>query len=323
MELINHLKKLYTTELKAELKTLEVQRKKVLGIHAITGITLIAGIPLFIYSFQGNHTHYIQTIFGAFLVVFSLVYHLKNSKHPKQYKTQYKHKIISKIINLIDPTWTYNHLAHVKESQYRKSKIFKDKHDSFKGDDLVCGKIDKTDFCFSELQTQYTEEYQTKEGTKTRTITIFNGLFVHIDFNKHIKKNTFVLPDFSERYFGKWGKKFQSDTSHGKIVNLENPEFEKYFVVHSKDPIEARYILTPAMMEAIVTIRKKYDTKLYISFVDSRVYIAIGFYKPLFEPNILKRGNSYKNIEEVFNYLNLISVIIKEMNLNTRIWTKK
>ncbi len=59
-----------------------------------------------------------------------------------------------------------------------------------------------------------------------------------------------MLPDFAEKLLGKFGQKFQKSFTHGKLVKLENPEFEKEFVVYSSGQQEARYILTPVMMEA-------------------------------------------------------------------------
>ncbi len=42
----------------------------------------------------------------------------------------------------------------------------------------------------------------------------------------------------------------------------------------------------------------------------------------MFKPTV-KRGVAYSDIEEFSMILNLIETIITEMNLNTRIWTKK
>ena len=49
------------------------------------------------------------------------------------------------------------------------------------------------------------------------------------------------------------GQKLQSFTtafSKRQLIKLEDPEFEKLFAVYGDDQIEARYILTPALMQA-------------------------------------------------------------------------
>jgi hypothetical protein len=60
-------------------------------------------------------------------------------------------------------------------------------------------------------------------------------------------------------------------------VKLENPGFERIFSVYGDSQQEARYILTPAMMEAMTNNNKQYNRKMYFSFVGSHVYCAISF----------------------------------------------
>ena len=41
-------------------------------------------------------------------------------------------------------------------------------------------------------------------------------------------------------------------SSHGELVKLEDPEFEKSFVVYSGNQTEARYILSTSLMRRIL-----------------------------------------------------------------------
>ncbi len=107
-----------------------------------------------------------------------------------------------------------------------------------------------------------------------------------------------------------------------ELVKLENPEFEKIFSVYGTSQQEARYIITPVMMEAMVQIYKQYKRKMYFSFLGANVYCAIPMGKNNFEPKIWRKVK-YKDVEEMFSLFSLIEVIIREMNLNTRIWTKE
>ena len=190
------------------------------------------------------------------------------------------------------------------------------------GDDYVCGKIGSTVFEFAELVAQSRTETKNSKGEKeTRILELFNGLFFHADFNKRIQGETFIVPDNLEKKFGKFAQRFQK-SSKGELVKLENPEFEKLFAVFSTSQTEARYILTPTMMEAMVNIRKKIDSGFFFSFVGERVHCGINFSKALFEPSIMKPV-SFADVEFMHNLFSLIETIITEMNLNTRIWTKE
>ena len=141
--------------------------------------------------------------------------------------------------------------------EYWQSDLFRLPYDRYSGDDLISGVIDRTDFRCSELHTEY-KEVTYRDGKRHETwVTIFRGLFFHADFNKHINGNTYIEPDNAERLFGSWGRKLQG-SNKGKLVKLEDPEFEKLFVVFSTDQVEARYILTPAIMHALVELRKRF-----------------------------------------------------------------
>ncbi len=148
---------------------------------------------------------------------------------------------------------------------------------------------------------------------------VFKGLFFVADFNKHLNESTFVV---SEKEYAILGKEKTKTEYYGNLVKLENPEFEKIFSVYGSSQQEARYVLTPTMMEAIVNLYKNYRLKMKFSFTGSKVYCAIPMKKDMFEPTV-KRGIKYEDIEEFYMILSLIETIITEMNLNTRIWTKK
>jgi hypothetical protein len=132
-----------------------------------------------------------------------------------------------------------------------------------------------------------------------------------------------VLPDTAERMLGKFGQNLQSMSSRGQLVKLENPEFEKEFCVYSDDQVEARYILSPSLMQRIVEFKRKWDTKIYMSFRDSKVYIAIKMNKNLFETRLFKSIEDFNFIEENIRFLILITGIVEDLNLNTRIWSKE
>jgi hypothetical protein len=49
----------------------------------------------------------------------------------------------------------------------------------------------------------------------------------------------------------------------------------------------------------------------------------MSFTKDLFEPRIMSSGIKFSDIDGMYDLFKIIEVIIKEMNLNTRIWTKE
>ena len=68
---------------------------------------------------------------------------------------------------------------------------------------------------------------------------------------------TLLYPDTAEKMFGKFGQSLQSlngKMAHGgrDVVKLEDPEFEKEFVVYAHDQVEARYVLSPSLMRRLL-----------------------------------------------------------------------
>lgn len=239
------------------------------------------------------------------------------------YRREFKNTVVSEVIKLINPEYYYDADRHIETSYFINSKLFTKLPDRCFGDDFVSGKIEKTDFEFSELKAAM-RNVSTEDGKKSESWEpVFEGLFFHADFNKKIEGTTYVLPDIAEKILGKMGQKLQVQNNYGQLVKLENPEFEKEFKVYSTGQQEARYILTPKMMEALVHIKRTIDRKIRFSFTGERVYCAIDFKQGLFEPRIFQSGIRFKDIEKMYYLFKLIETIIHEMNLNTRIWTKK
>ena len=101
---------------------------------------------------------------------------------------------------------------------------------------------------------------------------------------------------------------------------MENPEFNREFVVKSSDQVEARYLITPAMMERLMELKKRFgDYRL--SFTDGRVRIALPGWRNYLAPDI-KRAIDRTQAEMIYKRLAAVIGIIDDLDLNTRIWTK-
>jgi hypothetical protein len=306
------LKVLYENRLKPELDDIEKERKTIKRIYT-------AAIALAICAFL------FFSIFWVIAVVFvigAIIFAGFGATKYLHYRNMYKEKVVRKIIELINPEYHYASDNCISSERFIGSKIFKQSYDRYRGDDFVAGTIEKTDFEFSELKAEYKTETTDDDGKKqTQWNTIFQGVFFHANFNKYIVGETFVLPDKAEKRFGKFAQKFQKDHKRGELVKLENPEFEKAYKVYSSSQQEARYILTPTMMEAMAAMQKRFNRPMHFSFIGERVCCAVSFNKGLFEPRITS-GTKFSDVEEMYSLFSLIEIIIHEMNLNTRIWTK-
>ena len=321
MKTSEELQVLYNSELKPALQAIEGTRK---GLLAKYIICIGGSIAAFLAAMYLAET-YVIIFYIAVVAILGLGYYFffVVRKQYKEYRLYFKQNVVREIVRMINPSWQYNSEGRISESDYDRSQLFNTRLDRYEGDDLVEGQIEKTDFIFSELHTQYKTTKTNSDGkTETEWHTVFKGLFAHADFNKQIKGRTFVLPEHASKQFNKFGMSV-NDGGKTELVKLENPEFEKIFKVYGTDQIESRYILTPKMMEAMVNIYKQYKRRVYFSFIGSRIYVAMSFNRDLFEPKIIRTGVRFEDMEQMNSQFGLIQTIIHEMNLNTRIWTKQ
>jgi len=314
----------YQSELIPTLTLLEKDRKK----HArACFVFIITPVIITLLSFR-MAAHLEWTVAAILGLIFGIigggVFYLFYRKRMKALKTSYKQNIISRIIKFIDPSLYYAPENHISQSDYRKSNLFLQDVDRYSGDDLVSGTIGNTSIKFSEIHSEYkTESTDNKGNRKTSWHTIFEGIFFIADFNKHFLGETVVLPDVAERLLGRLGNLFQkANFNRGQLIKMEDPEFEKNFVVYGNDQVEARYILSPALMRRILQLKSKSGGVPYFSFNSSKVFIAISTRKNLFEPPFFRSMLNYKVTEEYHQYLCLCVSIVEELDLNTRIWTK-
>mgnify|MGYP001224565202 CR=1 FL=1 len=319
---IKNLENLYNSELKPRLSELDNQRTHI--IKKIKEFSLYAILPILISIFFSIYIENpIPTIIVIALSV--LISFIKINPLWKEYYKQFKEQVIREIIRFINKDLSYTPSDKMSQSKFVKCGIFRTGIDRYSGDDYVEGKINSTHIEFSEIHAEYkTTTVDSKGRTQTHWHTIFKGLLFSADFNKNFNTTTYVLTDSAEKMFGFLGTKLQKmNKGRGDLVKLENLDFESEFVVYSGDQIESRYILSPSLMERILSFKKQTKKGIQLSFVDSRLYVTVPYSKDLFEPKLFGDIVNFNNIQEYHNDLSLVVDLVDTLNLNTRIWTKK
>jgi hypothetical protein len=320
MKTLEDFRTYFSAELTPTLQELEIERKK--GTRMVTFIILTIlvaiGIAASTRIFEIHFAGYIAA--GVIFFIGIIVFSKKLTRIKKAVKIHYKEKVIKEIVAFVDPSLNYNATSFLSSLDFSESKIFLRSATRYSGDDLVEGTIGKTAVRFSEA---HAEDYTTDEDGNEQYSTIFKGILFIADFHKDFIGETFVLPDTAEKLFGKLGSLFQRmNMSRPELVKLEDPIFEKAFAVYGTDQVEARYILTPALMSRIMEFKKK-SGKIHLSFLHSKVYIAISVKQNLFEPPFFKSMLRFDIVEDYFKYLVMSVEIVEDLNLNTRIWSKE
>ncbi|MCX5705507.1 MAG: DUF3137 domain-containing protein [Candidatus Omnitrophica bacterium] len=310
--------KFFETSLQVPLAELEQKRKQIV-FNIWISLLVAFGVLSLLSIFIGSAALIIFPI--AALIVFLIV----RFGFTKNYVQEFKDKVIRSIVAFIDPSLNYRSDGFIPMDTFMSSEIFKVYPDRYNGDDFVSGIVGKTQVTFSELHAEYKTETTDKDGHRQEYWhTIFKGLLVIADFNKNFEGKTVVLPDTAERLFGGFGKMLQSwNLMRGQLIQLEDPEFEKLFAVYGDNQVEARYILSTSLMKRIVDFKNKSGKQIYLSFVGSRIYVAISYSKSLFEPRVFKTLLDIRPAQEYFTDLELALGVVDDLNLNTRIWSKQ
>jgi hypothetical protein len=306
------------------LAELEIQRKAVSALKIKSYLFIAGGIVLIAAGIISGTFMVAGIITGAISLITGFVFFSKTNAKFSDYRHIFKQNVVSLVLKTIDESLEIDYTAGLSEDDFIYSQLFNKEPDRYRSEDQISGTAGKTRFSFSELHAEYKTVTQTKNGRQEHWHTILKGIVFNADFNKNFNGVTVVRPKDMGAAFGAWISKAMPlfSSSGRELVQLENPDFNKEFVTYSTDQVEARYILTPAMMERLCQLNQRCSYTISLSFVDSGVFIAFPLNKDYFEPPVHKSLLNPDFLNEDTEVIKFMYGIIKELDLNTRIWTK-
>lgn len=244
---------------------------------------------------------------GIAAVLSGTLHHL----YGKELTAHYKREIVPQFVRRFCEAGRYEPNDGIRIHTFVSSRLFSSAPDRYRTEDLIEGCIGRTKFRFAEVHAQKEQKVHTKNGTRTTWTDIFRGFFFVADFNKHFSGQTTMVPHFP-------GAKWIAGRDR---VLLENRELMKAFLVCSTDQTEARYILTPALMERIMGLWRRYPGKLKISFTGSCILVARACPTNHYEAGLWR--SLRRCIERDLKAVRELTGLVEELNMNTRIWTKQ
>lgn len=148
-------------------------------------------------------------------------------------------------------------------------------------EDRLDGTRNGVDFEFFEARLEQRRRTTDSRGrTRTRWITVFSGQCLRFQFHKDFHGKTLILRDAGFLNMLRRGRGLEE-------VKLESNMFEQAFQVYSTDQVEARYLLTPDLMQRLINLEKVFHgSKLRCAFQDGELFIALEGGN-LFEPGSL------------------------------------
>lgn len=283
-----------------ELERMRITSARKISLWVAATVPVLAGLMYLLYDVIPAQPYFMFGLIAACAIFGGAYWFFVD------YRNSFKHRIVGPLVRAIG--LDYHPEGCIDRDTFVASHLFGGFSISdYRAEDLVSGTLGTTTMRFCEVAA---DEVIPMPDDKNETTSVFRGAFFMADFNKRFAGTTFVLEAMEVRRI-----------RHGEPVKLEDPAFEGVFDVFASDQIEARYILSSALMRRIVAFRARCGRPMHISFVGDHVNIAIDGMK-LFEPRLfrtLKDPSYYAGIQDD---IDLLSGIVEDLNLNTRIWTK-
>lgn len=235
----------------------------------------------------------------------------------RELNKQYKQIVVARVVSAIGSGMTYTPTSRFTKQDFLNMDLFSQRTEKWSAEDEVTGRKNAVTYTILEGKATRTEG----SGKSRRTVVTFRGSIARLDFNKNFFGQTIVVPENDSKILGLFG---HASTRHQKeLCQLENVEFEARYSVYATDQQQARYILTPKMMELILEASAA-NPGLRMSFQDSSVFITIPSTTNRFEVGSIFAGRITPETAcgELVEVVSLAERLIDTLDLETRIWTR-
>ena len=248
----------------------------------------------------------VQIALGIFGIVFGIISEVKNSKTVTYYKENYRSKLVEYLMK--EYKYSFDSQKYISKAIFNASK-FAGGYDSYSGNDLLVINIPNDDGSESNVNLNLCDLHVTRSERDSdgdrHTVTVYGGMFGYIEFPFSFKC---VLS--LDSYYREKGLKLDR-------VKLEDIIFDKNFKAYSNDQIEARYILTPEMMEKLLWLESKFKG-FQMTLVDNKMYIGASI--NLFELNVRKNIDVASLFDNFYDEVKTILEIVNEIKNNNKIF---
>ena len=242
-------------------------------------------------------------IYGICMVVFTFYARRDLAYYRRIYKAFFVAQALSKTFK------RYSHQSDggIPYDKIAQANIFRPA-DSHTSNDLVTGKYKDVNFIQCDLHL-YVES--TDSEGNTSLINTFYGRWLIFEFKKNFSSHLQVI--------GSHIKNYRIASENKYKIKLESDSFNKAFKVYGQDELEARYILTPDIMERMEALSKKHHGKILFGFAGNQLHIAIADGNDAFEPPAINKPlDEATELAKVSEEIKVITDIVDHLKLNRK-----
>ena len=250
------------------------------------------------------------------VLVLAFVFGYQMSKRTQTVKKLLSENIVSGVLNEVFENVEYSPFGRISDEQVKSAgMVFPFAYDSIRGSDHVKGvyrglNVELSDVELYHVESHYDEEMQQWRDDEQK---VFAGQWLICDFGKQLSGEVHLSA--SNRALRRQHK--------ADSVEMENAAFNDRFLVTSASAQEAYYLLTPHMMEYILSAAGQSGGEVYMAFLrGGRLHIAVKTGRDFFE-----LGKSSADVERLrqkfLGELHWFTGIIDALRLETTLYRKE
>ncbi len=186
-------------------------------------------------------------------------------------------------------------------------------HDNAQFQDLWRGKIEDTDFTLYEA----TLTEQRGSGKNRRTVTVFQGIILRLQFARGFSGTTLVRRNKAIK-ISLFGDAMTVAGQRLERIRMVDPEFESVFDVYGSDQVEARYLVHPAYCERLLSLESNFaGEQLAALFHDGDLLVTIHC-DELFESASMDPAEDRERLGRSIAQFGAIALLVKQLNERPR-----
>lgn len=309
MQNLTDLRQYYNHTIHPELKRMESRRHQLLMTLWLSFMAILGIIFL---------QFYFRIIVLTLVLIIPVVLYVSYVfSEWESFRTTFKPRVISLLLDFIDNDVTYNvPLKYIENGSippaiFKESRLFNSSAPDYVGEDYIKGEMGELDFELSELSVK---EFS---PVRNRLDDVFRGVFLHARFRRDVqaeKGEILVLPRNRRQVSSKTIKAFT--IKGGRQFDRLLPKFNEVFLVYATADANTRGFLSENMQESILKYREREGNEVYLSFIQNAIYVAVSQEKDLLEPALWQSNMSFDLIREFYEDITLLLSIVLDIDAN-------
>ena len=303
---IDAFRRYYNTHIYPELKRTERLRKRLLGLIFFS--LLIIFLILTISAYLGVVLLSLFLIMPITFYIFYLGYRIQ------RFRQEFKPRIVGLILDFMNEQLNFSNLSYDAKSMipkllFQQSNIFTTKAAYYQGEDFIKGMVGEMPFALSELVVREPSPMTNKLQD------VFEGVFLHAIFAEEDTRGEIVVwPKHRKQYLTRSIKEFNFKGGVNQDYEINNPDFQEYFLVYATPDTHVQGILSEPMQDALVRYVEITGKDIYMSFIDRPIFTAITEERDLLEPSIFVSNIHFDLIREFYFDIMLVLKIVEDFD---------